>query len=126
MDYEDFSSQDDPANIHIGYWMPTPAPEEVPKPVVSNESTTILKITVSMPRHHPTAAANRAPGFGHGVALSSASPMQVGMPVTSPQKTLMHRTTVEEVLLHGATHLCSLQQEILLLGLPLLLTDNHL
>ena len=35
LDYEDFAPQDDPANIHISYQMPTPAPEEVPEPMAS-------------------------------------------------------------------------------------------
>ena len=72
------------------------------------------------------AAANKAPGFGQGVPLPSASPMQVGMPIASPCKTLMYRTSAEEVLLHGATLLFSLQQEARLLGPLMLLTDNHL
>ena len=45
LDYEDFLSQDNPANIHIGSWTPTPAPEEIPEPTASNKSTTIPKIT---------------------------------------------------------------------------------
>ena len=125
LDYENFALQDNPANIHIGFQMPMPAPEEVPKPMASNESTT-PKITLNMPRHHLMAAANRAPGFGWGVALSSASPIQVGMPATSPWKTLMHGTTTEEALFCGATLLCTLQQEMSLLSLPPLLTDNHI
>ena len=132
LDYEDFSSQDDPANIHISSWMPTPAPEEVPEPMPSSKPTTIPKINVSAPGHHLTAAANRAPGFSRDMALSSTLPMQVGMPqvgtsAMSPRKTPAHGTTAEEILLHGSTLSCTLQQEMSLLSSPpLLLTDNHL
>ena len=72
------------------------------------------------------AAANKVPGFCQGVPLSCASPMQIGMPITSPWKTVIHGTTTEEVLLCGATVLCTLQQEANFLGQPLLLTANHL
>ena len=51
---------------------------------------------------------------------------QIRTPVTSPQKTPLQSTTAEEVLLHGATLPCSLQQEAMLLNPLLLLTDNHL
>ena len=112
LDYEDFAPQDDPANIHIGYQMPTPAPQEVHEPTASHEST-----IPKTPVHHPMAAANKAPGFGRGVPLC-ASPMQVGMPITSPRKMLMHGTTAVEVLLHGATLPCSLQQEAAADGQP--------
>ena len=77
--------------------------------------------------HHATAAANRAPGFGRGMPVAHASPMQIGTPVTSPRKTPLHSTTAEGALLHGATLPCSLWQEAMLLGLqPSLLTDNHI
>ena len=84
-----------------------------------------------MPGYHPMAAVNRAPGFGWGMALSSAFPMQVGMlqvgtPAISPRKTPAHGTTAEEMLLQGSMLLCSPQQEISLLSPPPLLTDNHL
>ena len=125
LDYEDFELQDDPANFQIGYQMPTPAPEETTEPTVPHEST-IPKTVSGMPTHHAMAAANRAPGFGRGVPLAHASPMQIGTPVTSPRKTRLHGTTAEEMLLHGATLPCSLQQEAMLLNPPLLLTDNHI
>ena len=82
--------------------MPTPALEEVPEPAASNESTTIPKITVSMPGHHPMATANRVPGFGWEVALSSVSPMQVGTLIMSPQKTLMHCRGITTLWSHTA------------------------
>ena len=43
--------------------------------------------------HHPMAAVNKVPGSCQGVPLSCASPMQIGMPITSPWKTLIHGTT---------------------------------
>ena len=76
LDYEDFSSQDDPVNIHIGFWTPTPAPE-APKPMASSRPTIVPEITVNPPSHHPTVAANRAPGYDQGMALSNALPMHI-------------------------------------------------
>ena len=106
--------------------MPTPVPEETPEPTVPHQST-IPKTILGMPMYHATAAANRAPVFGRSVLLAHASPMQIRTPVTSPWKTPLHCTTAEEALLHGATLLCTLQQEAMLLNLlPLLLTDNHI
>ena len=99
--------------------------------MASNKPSTITKISMSTHGHHLTAAANRAPGFGQDVALSSTLPMQVGMPqvgmpVTFPQKTPAHGTTAEEILLQRSTLPCLPQQEMSHLSPPPLLTDNHL
>ena len=126
LDYEDFSLQDDLANIHFSSRMPTPVLEVPELMALSDGPSTIPKVTVSAPSHHPTVAANRAPGYSQGMSLSNASPMQVGMPRTSPRRTLAHGTTAEEILLRGLTLPCLLQQELSLLGLLPLLTDNHL
>ena len=126
LDYYNFEPQDDPANIQIGYWMPTPAPEGTSELTAPSESMT-PKTILGTPMHHAMAAANRAPGFSRDMPVTHVSPMQIRTPVTSLQKTPLHGTTAEEAFLHGATLLCSLQQEAMLLGPPpLLLTDNHL
>ena len=125
LDYEDFELQDDLANYQIGYQTPTPAPEETPE-LPALQDTTIPKTASDMVTHHAMAAANRAPGFYRGMPVAWASPMQVGTPVASPQKTLLHGTTVEEALLQGAILPCSPQQEAMLLNLMPLLTDNHI
>ena len=126
LDYYDFEPQDDLDSIQIGYRTPTPTPKGTSEPMATPESMT-PKTVSGMPMHHATAAANRAPGFGRGVPLTHALPMQIGTPVTSLQRTPLHSTTAEEALLRGATLLCSLWQEAMLLGPPPpLLTDNHL
>ena len=60
--------------------------------------------------------------------MAQASPMQVGMPVTSLPRTPMQDVTAEDALLVGATLPCSPQQEANLLNLnPLFaLTNNHI
>ena len=81
LDYEDFKLQDDLANFQIGYQMPTPALEETSEPTAPPESM-IPKTISDTQMHHTTAAANRAPGFGRGMPVAHASPMQIGTPVT--------------------------------------------
>ena len=126
LDYEDSEPQDDLANIQIGYWMPMPSPEETSELMAPPESTIPKTISDTL-MHHATAAANRVPGFGRGMPVAHALPMQIGTPVTSLRKTPLHNTTAEEALLHGATLPCSLWQEAMLLGSPLpLLMDNHI
>ena len=98
LDYEDFSSQDDLANIDIGFWTLTPAPE-APDPMASSRPTIVPVITMNPPSHHPMVAANRTPGYDRGMALSNALPIHIGMPVTSPRMTLAHGITTEEILL---------------------------
>ena len=50
--------------------------------------------------------ANQAPGFGRGLPVAQASPMQVGTLAALLQRTPRHGTTAEEALLQGATLLC--------------------
>ena len=95
--------------------------------------------TVLAPTIHQLAtAANLAPGFGRGLPVAQASPMQVGTPpiLASPMQILMsavspyrapcHALTTEEELLQGTTLPCSPQQEANLLNPPVVLTDNHI
>ena len=90
LDYYDFEPQDNPANIQIGYRTPMPMPEGTSELMAPPESMTPKTISgTSM--HLAAAAANRAPGFGRGVPLTHASPMQIGTPVTSLQKTPLQR-----------------------------------
>ena len=133
LDYEDFDPQDHPANIQIGYQMPTLLPQiadlpplqdatssafplaampaapnvTIPMPQDSTSPGTILSTTV----HFVATAANQAPGFGRGLPVARASPMQVGTPlastspmqvttpVASPHGTPSHALTTEEELL---------------------------
>ena len=88
--------------------------------------------------HNIATAANWAPGFGRGLPVARASPMQVGTPpssttpmqvttpVASPHGTPGHVFTAEEALLWGATLPCSPWQEAHLLNPPVVLTDNHI
>ena len=106
--------------------MQTPALEETSELTAPPESM-IPKTISDTPMHHTMAVANRAPGLRRGVPVAHALPMQIRTPVTSLQKTPLHGTTAEEVLLCGATLLCSLWQEAMLLGSPPpLLMDNHI
>ena len=100
--------------------------------------------------HNVATVANQAPGFRRGLPVARASPMQVGTPVASalpmqirtpaasassmevgtlvglPHRTPRHGAAAEEVLLQGATLLCSPRQEANLLNPPLMLMDNHI
>ena len=143
LDYEDFKPQDDPANIQIGYRTLTPVPQiadllplqdatslasqlaitlvapdvTIPMPQGNTGPSTVLSTTV----HHVVTAANRAPGFGRGLPVARALPMQVGTPSASaspmqvttlaalPHRTPSHALTAEEELLRGATLPCSPQ-----------------
>ena len=104
LDYEDFESQDDPANIQIGYWMPTPVPQIADLPPLQDTTSSASQlaatpaapnVTIPMPQgstgpgtvlgttvHHVAPAANRAPSFGRGLPVARASPMQVGTPAS--------------------------------------------
>ena len=160
LDYEDFQPQDDPANIKISYQMPTPVPQIADLPLLqdatssaSQSVTTPAAPNVTIPMlqgnsspgtilgntaHHVATAANQAPGFGRGLPVARASPMQVAtlLASASPMQVttlaaLLHRTpshalTAEEELLQGATLPCSPQQEANLLNPPVLLMDNHI
>ena len=125
LDYEDFELHYNPANNQISYQTPTPAPQEIPD-LLALQDTTVPKTTPDTVTHHAMAAANRAPGFGIGSPSARASPMQVGTPVASPQKTLLHGTTAEEMLLQGVTLPCFPWQETMLLSPPPPLTDTHI
>ena len=160
LDYEDFELQDDPANIQIGYWtlMPTPQIADLPplqdaSSLASQSAVTraASNVTIPMPQgntgpgtvlgttaHNVATAANQAPGFGRGLPVARASPMQVGTPLAlaSPMQVAtpaasLHRTpghtfATEEALLQGATLPCSPRQEAHLLNLLEILTDNHI
>ena len=160
LDYEDFEPQDDPANIQIGYWTPMPVPQIPDLPSLQDALTlapqpaTITAtpdVTIPMPQditgpgtipgtvaHNVATTANQAPGFGRGLPVARASPMQVRAPaalaspmqvstlVGSLHRTPRHSTAAEEVLLQGATLPCSPQQEANLLNPLLMLMDNHI
>ena len=160
LDFEDFEPQDDPANFQIGYQTLTPIPQISDLPPLQDASTlapqsaTTLaapNVTIPMPQdstgpgtvpgmtvHSVATAANQAPGFGRGLPVARASPMQVGTPaasalpmqisklVASPHRTPGHGFTAEEALLQGDTLPCSPQQEARLLNPPLTLIDNHI
>ena len=94
LDYEDFEPQDDPANIQIGYRMPTPVPQIADLPPLqdaassaSQSATTPVAsdVTIPMPQgitspgtipgttaHNVATAANRAPGFSRGLPVATA------------------------------------------------------
>ena len=160
LDYEDFEPQDDPANIQIGYQTQTPVPQIADLPLLqdaassaSQLATTLVasNVTIPMPQgntspgtvlgitaHNVATAANRAPGFGRGLPVARALPMQVGTLLTSaspmqvttlaasPHRTPGHMFAAEEALLWGATLPCSPWQEANLLNPPVVLMDNHM
>ena len=160
LDYEDFELQDDPANFQIGYWTPMPIPQISDLPPLQDASTlvhqpattlTAPNVTIPMPQdstgpgtisgmtaHHVATSANQAPGFGRGLPVAralpmqvrtpaaSASPMQVSTPVASLYRTPGHGFTTEEALLQGAILPCTPWQEAHLLNPLLTLTDNHI
>ena len=153
LDYEDFEPQDDPSNIQISYRTPMPVPQIPDLPPLQDALTPVPQpdVTIPMPQdntslgtipgtaaHNVATTANQAPGFGRGLPVARASPMQVGTPVTSAlpmqvstpagslHRTLRHSATTEEVLLQEATLPCSPQQEANLLNPPLMLMDNHI
>ena len=98
---------------------PMTLPVTIPMPQDNTGPGTISSTTV----HNVATMANQAPGFGRGLPVAraspmqvgtlaaSASPMQVGTLVASPHRTPGHRLTAEEALLQGATLPCSPQQE---------------
>ena len=160
LDYEDFELQDNPANIQISYRTPTPIlqiPDLPPlqdasSPVSQSAATLVApNVPIPMPQgntspgtvpgttvHNVATVANWAPGFGRGLPVAraspmqvrtpaaSASPMQVSMPVASPHRTPGYEFTTEETLLQGATLPCSPWQEANLLNPPVTLMDNHI
>ena len=105
LDYKDFEPQDDPANIHIGYWTPMPIPQISDHPPlqdalspVSQPAATLAAPNVTIPMlqgntgpgtvpgttvHNVATAANQAPSFGRGLPVARVSPMQVGTPAAS-------------------------------------------
>ena len=137
LDYDDFDPQDDPANIQIGYRTPTLLPEIADLPPLQDTTSSAtppatmpaaLNVTIPMPQgstvpgttvHHVATATNRAPGFGRGLPVARASPMQVGTPPTSasPMQVTMlaaslygtpgHTLTAEEELLQRTMLPCS-------------------
>ena len=147
LDYEDFDPQDDLANIQISYRTPMPVmqipdlPLQDASTLVPQKATTPVTPDVTIPMlqdntspgtipgtatYNVTTATNQGPGFGRGLRVARASPMQLGTPAASPQRTPGHSTTAEEVLLQGATLPCSPWQEANLLNPMLMLTDNHI
>ena len=90
------------------------------------QDSTIPRTIPDTATYNVVAAANQAPGFGRGMLIARASPMQMGTPVVSLQRTPMHGVTAEEVLLQGATPLCFPHQEANLLNPPLMLKENHI
>ena len=141
LDYEDFELQDDPANIQIGYRTPMPIPQIADLPPLQDASSPASQSAVTLaapdvtipmrqgntgpgtilgtPAHNVATAANRAPGFGRGLPVARASPLQVGTPPASaspmqvatpaalPHRTPGHVFAAEEALLQGATLPCS-------------------
>ena len=105
LDYEDFELQDNPANFEISYQTPTPIPQTANLPPLQDASSRVYQlattpvasdVTIPMPQgntspgtvlgttvHNVATAANRAPGFGRGLPVARASPMQVGTPPAS-------------------------------------------
>ena len=160
LDYEDFELQDDPANFQIGYQTLMPVLQASDPPPLQDASTPAPQpaatlaasdVTTPMPQHstglgtipgttaHNVATAvNQAPGFGRGLPVARASPMQVETPpasaspmqvvtlAASPHRTPGHVFATEEALLQGATLPCSPRQEAHLLNPPVILTDNHI
>ena len=160
LDYEDFEPQDDPANFQIGYRTLTPIPLTADLPPLQDASSLASQsaaspaasnVTIPMPQgntgpgtvpgttvHNVATAANRAPGFGRGLSVARASPMQVGTPpasaspmqiatpAPSPHRTPGHMSATEEALLQGATLPCSPRQEAHLLNPLVILMDNHI
>ena len=160
LDYEDFELQDDPANFQISYQTLMPIPQTADLPPLQDASSPVSQsaatpaasdVTIPMPQgntgpgtipstmaHNVATAANQAPGFGRGLLVARASPMQVGNPPASASHMqvatlvpLLHRIpghvfATEEVLLQGATLPCSPGQEAHLLNPPVILTDNHI
>ena len=133
LDYEDFDPQDDPANIQIGYQMPTPLPQVADLPLLqdatslaSQLATTLAapNVTIPMPKgstgsdtvlgttaHHAATAANWAPGFSRGLPVARASPMQVG---TLPASASPMQVTTLAALLHGTpSHALTAEEELL-------------
>ena len=58
LDYDDFDPQEDPANIQIGYWTPTPPPQIMDLPPLQDASSlatppatmlAALNVTIPMP-----------------------------------------------------------------------------
>ena len=102
LDYEDFEPQDNPANIKIGYRMLTLVPQIADLPPLQDATSSASQlaatpaapdVTIPMPQgntgprtilgttaHHVATAANCDPGFGRGLPVASALPMQVGFP----------------------------------------------
>ena len=133
LDYEDFEPQDDPANIQIGYRMPTPVPQIADLPplqdatsLASSLAATLVapNVTIPMPQgstgpgivlgttaHHVATAANRAPGFGRRLLVARALPMQVGTPPASASP--MQVTTPVASLHRTPSHTLTAEEEIL-------------
>ena len=141
LDYEDFEPQDDPANIQISYRTLTPIPQIPDLPPLqdalsptSQPAATPAAPNVTIPMlqgntgpgtipgttvHNVATAANPAPGFGRGLPVARALPMQVGTPAASaspmqvgtlvalPHRMPRHGFAAEEALLQGATLPCS-------------------
>ena len=159
LDYDDFDPQDDPANIQISYRTPTPLPQIVDLPPLQDATSSVtppattpaaLNVTIPMPQDStspgtvpaPTmdqvaTAANQAPGFGRGLLVAQALPMQVGTPpvsasqmqvlmlAVSPYCTPSHALTVEEELLQGMMLPCSPWREANLLNPPVVLRQSY-
>ena len=140
LDYEDFEPQDNPANVQISYRTPMPIPQIADLPPLQDASSLVTQLAVTlvasdvaipMPQgntspgtvpgttaHNVATAANRAPGFGRGLPVARASPMQFGtLPASvssmqvatlaaSLHRTPGHTFTTEGALLQGATLPC--------------------
>ena len=122
LDCEDFKPQDNPANIQIGYRTPMPVTQIPDLPPLqdtlspaSQKATTpatpdvTIPVTIPMPQdntgpgtvpsmvvYNVATATNWAPGFGRGLPIAQASPMQIGTPAALLQRTPGHGTTPEE------------------------------
>ena len=133
LDYDNFDPQDDPANIQIGYWMLTLLPQIADLPPLQDATSSasplatmpvVPNVTIPMPQgstspstvpgtsaHHVTTTANRAPGFGRGLPVARALPMQVGTPPTSAS--LMQVATLAASLHKTPSHALTAEEELL-------------
>ena len=137
LDCEDFEPQDDPANFQIGYRTPMPIPQIANLPPLQDASSPASQLavtpaasdaTIPMPQgntgpgtipgttvHNVATAANQAPGFGRGLLVARALPMQVGTPPASASP--MQVSTLASSP-HRTPGTCLLQRKRFYKGLP--------
>ena len=133
LDYEDFKPQDNPANIQIGYWTPTPVSQIADLPPLQDATSSASQsaaipvapnVTIPMPQgntspgtipgttaHHVATAANQVPDFGRRLLVARALPMQVGTPPASASP--MQVTTLAASLHRTPSHALTTEEELL-------------